>query len=57
MDLIYSAGNGIPQVDDAWVAHGVEGQVLGQRCLISPVEEIIWSKAFVLERERLIELL
>ncbi len=52
IDLIYSAGSGIPQVDDAWVEHAVEGEVLGQRCLISPAEEIIWSKAFVLERER-----
>ncbi|WP_224249715.1 nucleotidyltransferase [Hyalangium gracile] len=52
VDFIFSAGNGIAQVDDAWVEHGVEGEVLGQRCLISPVEEIIWSKAFVLERER-----
>lgn len=52
VDLIFSAGNNIAQVDDAWVEHGVEGVVLGQRCLISPVEEILWSKAFVLERER-----
>lgn len=52
IDLIFSAGNGIARVDDAWVEHGVEGSVLGQRCLISPAEEIIWSKAFVLERER-----
>ncbi|MFL5344138.1 MAG: nucleotidyltransferase family protein [Hyalangium sp.] len=52
VDLIFSAGNSIAQVDDAWVGHGVEGEVLGQRCLISPAEEILWSKAFVLERER-----
>jgi hypothetical protein len=52
VDLIYSSGNAIPQVDDAWVEHGVEGEVLGQRCLISPVEEMIWNKSFVLERER-----
>lgn len=52
IDLIYSSGNGITAVDEAWVANGMEGQVLGQPCLMAPVEEIIWSKAFVLERER-----
>jgi hypothetical protein len=52
MDLIYGSSNGITVVDEAWVAHGVEGEVLGEPCLISPAEEIIWSKAFVLERER-----
>jgi len=52
MDLIYGSSNGITVVDEAWVARGVAGQVLGEPCLISPAEEIIWSKAFVLERER-----
>lgn len=52
IDLIFGSGNGITVVDEAWVANGVEGVVLGQPCLMSPAEEIIWSKAFVLERER-----
>jgi hypothetical protein len=52
VDLIFSAGNRIVQVDDAWVKHGEEGEVLGEPCLMCPVEEIIWSKAFVLERDR-----
>jgi hypothetical protein len=52
IDLIYGSSNGITVVDEAWVARGVPGEVLGQPCLISPAEEIIWSKAFVLERER-----
>lgn len=52
VDLIFSAGNRIVQVDDVWVKHGEEGVVLGERCIISPVEEIIWSKAFVQERDR-----
>jgi hypothetical protein len=52
VDLIFSAGNGIVRVDEDWVKHAVEGEVLGERCPISPVEEIIWSKAFVQERDR-----
>lgn len=52
VDLIFSAGNRIVRIDEAWVEHGEEGEVLGECCRISPVEEIIWSKAFVLERDR-----
>jgi hypothetical protein len=52
MDLLYGSSNGITGVDEPWVAHGVEGEVLGEPCLISPAEEILWNKAFVLERER-----
>ena len=52
IDLIFSSGNGIARVDDEWFAHAVEGVVLGKRLLLCPPEELIWSKAFVLERER-----
>ncbi|WP_230182528.1 nucleotidyltransferase [Aquabacterium sp. CECT 9606] len=52
IDLIFNSGNGVCEVDDAWFAHATEGQVLGVPVLISPVEETIWSKAFIMERER-----
>jgi hypothetical protein len=52
VDLIFNSGNGIAEVDDAWFEHAVEGEVLGQPVLICPVEETIWSKAFIMERER-----
>ncbi|KFE63878.1 nucleotidyltransferase [Hyalangium minutum] len=52
VDLIYTSANGIAVVDDAWVEHGTEGEVLGERCRMAPVEELIWNKAFVLERDR-----
>jgi hypothetical protein len=52
MDIIHSSGNGIVQVDDDWFAHAVEAEVLGLRVKLTPVEEMIWSKAFVMERER-----
>ncbi|MDY7228981.1 nucleotidyltransferase [Hyalangium rubrum] len=52
IDFIFGSANGLVMVDDAWLKHGEEGEVLGQPCLIAPVEEIIWSKAFVLERDR-----
>ena len=52
VDLIFSSGNGIASVDDEWFAHARKGLVFGQEVLIAPAEEMIWSKAFVLERER-----
>ena len=52
IDIIYSSGNGVALVDDEWFVHAVPGQVLGQPMPLCPAEEMIWSKAFVLERER-----
>jgi hypothetical protein len=39
-------------VDDEWFAHAVSAEVLGMPLKLSPPEEMIWSKAFVQERER-----
>ena len=52
VDIIYSSGNGVAPVDDGWFAHAPEADVLGLRVKISPPEEMLWSKAFVMERER-----
>ena len=52
IDLIYSSGNGVASVDDGWFEHSVEGEVLGRRVRLVPAEEMLWSKAFIMERER-----
>jgi hypothetical protein len=52
MDIVFSSGNGIARVDDEWFTHAAESLVLGRRLRLCPPEEIIWSKAFVQERER-----
>lgn len=52
VDLIFSSGNGIATVDERWFAHAEDGVVLDQPVLLIPPEEMIWSKGFVLERER-----
>ena len=52
IDVIFSSGNGLSQVDDAWFEHAVVGRVLGIEVRICPPEEMIWSKAFINERER-----
>jgi hypothetical protein len=52
IDVIYSSGNGIAQVDDEWFEHAVDETVLGIPVQLVPPEEMLWSKAFVMERER-----
>ena len=52
IDVIFSSGNGIARVDDLWFDHAPRTNVLGIIVRLSPVEEMIWSKAFIQERER-----
>jgi hypothetical protein len=52
VDVIFGAGNGIAEVDEAWFDHGIEVEVLGVEVRLAPPEEMIWSKAFIMERER-----
>jgi hypothetical protein len=52
VDLIYGFGNGLSEVDDGWFEHAPEAEVLGTRVRLVPPEENLWSKAFVMERER-----
>jgi hypothetical protein len=52
VDVIFSSGSGIAVVDEDWFAHEVEAEVLGIPTALCPAEEMIWSKAFIMERER-----
>ena len=52
IDVIFGAGNGVATVDDGWFEHAVDSPVLGIASRLIPAEEMIWSKAFVMERER-----
>ena len=52
IDLIFSSGNGVAEVDELWFEHAVDADVLGVPVKICPAEEMIWSKAFIMERER-----
>jgi hypothetical protein len=52
VDVIFGAGNGIATVDDIWFKHAVEAQILGVPVKLIPPEEMIWSKGFLMERER-----
>ncbi|MFL5574879.1 MAG: hypothetical protein ACJ79S_02775 [Gemmatimonadaceae bacterium] len=51
-DVIFSSGNGVAPVDDVWFDHAPSAEVLGLPVRICPAEEMLWSKSFVMERER-----
>lgn len=52
VDVIFGSGNGVAVVDPSWFQHAVDGTVLGRNVKLMPAEEMIWSKSFVMERER-----
>lgn len=52
VDLIFASGNGIARVDDEWFGHARQAELFGRPVRVTPVEELVWSKAFVMERER-----
>lgn len=52
VDLIFSGGNGEAAVDDEWFAHSVEGRIFNIPIRLAAPEELIWSKTYVMERER-----
>lgn len=52
VDVIFSSGNGIAEVDDECFAHAKSATLLGIPIKAMPAEDIIWSKVFIMERER-----
>lgn len=52
VDIIFNSGNGLCEVDDLWFQHAAPGQVFGFPVKFCPAEEMIWTKAFIMERER-----
>jgi hypothetical protein len=52
VDVIYGSGNGVAAVDDGWFEHAESGELFEHAVRFCPVEEMIWSKSFIMERER-----
>jgi hypothetical protein len=52
IDLIFSSGNGLCGVDADWFKYAVPGMILEIPVQVPAPEEIIWQKAFIMERER-----
>ncbi len=52
IDLIFSSGNGLCPVDDIWFTQSTTGTFGGQIVRMTPPEEMIYSKAFIMARDR-----
>ena len=52
IDIIYNSGNGICTVDESWFRYALSAEVFGIPVRVVPAEEMLWSKAFVMERNR-----
>lgn len=52
VDVIYSSGNGLCPVDSLWFKRAVKSKIFGIPVRMMPPEEMIWQKAFIMERER-----
>src|SRR5215213_5172313 len=52
VDAIWAMANHRAEVDDAWLSLGPEVSILGERLRAIPIEELIWSKLYVLQHER-----
>jgi hypothetical protein len=52
VDLIFNSGNGVLPVDEGWFDHAPCADILGLPVRVTPAEESLVSKAFIMERER-----
>jgi hypothetical protein len=52
VDLIFRAGNGLCEVDDSWFERACDDELLGVPVKLCAPEEMIWMKAYIMERER-----
>ena len=52
VDLIFNSGNGVSPVDESWFAQAPEAGLFGLTVRLTPPEETLWTKAFIMERER-----
>lgn len=52
IDIIFRSGNGLCDVDDEWFHFASTADILGLRLPVCPAEEMLWQKAYIMERER-----
>jgi hypothetical protein len=52
IDFIFSSGNGVAQVDDSWFKQSRKARLFGVPVRVCSPEDIVWSKAFIMDRER-----
>jgi hypothetical protein len=52
MDVIFGSGNGLSPVDAEWFHYAHDADLYGVPVRLVPPEELLWSKSFIMERER-----
>jgi hypothetical protein len=52
VDLIFRAGNGLCEIDDSWFERAHDHEFRGLPVKLCAPEEMIWMKAYIMERER-----
>jgi hypothetical protein len=52
VDVIWAMANQRAEVDASWLSRGPQVEIRGERLRAIPIEELIWSKLYVLQRER-----
>jgi hypothetical protein len=52
VDLIWSMANYLTETDIGWLTGGAELQIRGTTVKLLPIEELIWAKLYVLQRDR-----
>ncbi len=52
VDIMWAMANHRAPVDETWLLCGAEVSVNGERVRVLPVEEMIWDKLYVLQRDR-----
>ena len=52
VDVIWAMANHRAEVDARWITAGPRVRILGKQVRVIPPEELIWSKLYVLQRDR-----
>ncbi|MBA3345985.1 MAG: hypothetical protein H0T44_11945 [Gemmatimonadales bacterium] len=52
VDAIWAMANLRAVVDEGWLTRGTTAEIRGESLRVIPVEELIWSKLYVLQRSR-----
>jgi hypothetical protein len=52
VDIIFNSAHGCLPVSDAWFEHSIRDEVFGIPAQICAPEEMIWSKAYIMARDR-----
>jgi Nucleotidyl transferase of unknown function (DUF2204) len=52
IDVIFGPGNHIAPVDELWFEHAVDGTILDIPVKLCAPEELLWPKAFIMDRKR-----